>query len=619
MYLWFLVLGFALIVSLGIWLLFEYKQSTEKTQNSWYKASADLQELTLITGIFETQNLLQHHLQATMEMEFGPELNAVFREIAKLREKIVSARNELYQLPLSDEKKAILDSQNEVFVSGFEAQMYYENMLLELEDREEALKIIRNGVAIMNQRHSQNLFGQFYYKTHDNLLLDIEKYTDFSIEEAKQIQFKLGMNVLLILLISIIVILGLYRRDKKIELQTEELTRNNDTLEKTVVERTEHLEEAKKSAQDASLAKSEFLAIMSHEIRTPLNGMIGSLNLINLDALSEDEKYYLKTAQTSSDLLLAVINDILDFSKIESGKFSLVLRSIDLQQELRSIEELYKPLVEEKGLKFQMDLSGLTDHWLLADSLRISQILNNFMNNALKFTDIGSIKLSVFTMEDSRISFSVQDSGIGIPSEKIHLLFHEFSQIHQGSDRAYEGTGLGLIICKRLAQLMDGDVFVESDENIGSKFSAVLKLESISEKQYLDEHKKNKDFVPVKEVDKNVSVLLVEDNSINQMVISRFLELSGYQVTIAGNGAEALYLLEDSTFSVIFMDCQMPVMDGFEATRLIRKKGDKTPIIALTANVQDSDREKCSAAGMNDFLMKPFQPKVFKETLQKYL
>lgn len=390
-------------------------------------------------------------------------------------------------------------------------------------------------------------------------------------------------------------------------------------MQQQITEHTYQLKQARKQALMSSKAKSEFLALMSHEIRTPLNGMIGSLNLIHIDRLSKDDAQCIEMVKHSSDILITVINDILDFSKIEAGKFSLDQHAIDLNGLLKSIEDFYRPLVENKGLAFYIQRTGLDDVYIKGDEIRIKQIINNFLNNAIKFTEKGSITLTATFTANKALRFDVTDTGIGIHKDDIQHLFTDFAQLNVGNNRQYGGTGLGLAISKRLANLMNGETFADSQYGKGSTFSVELRLPFMSKQAYQEQNAQLNDQQEQLGKDLSAKVLLVEDNRTNQIIAKRLLEKIGCDVTIANNGVESIERLQNGDFDIVLMDCQMPVMDGFEATMHIRQSGNTLPIIALTANAQDTDKQACFRAGMSDFVSKPFKPGLLYQKIQKHL
>lgn len=388
-------------------------------------------------------------------------------------------------------------------------------------------------------------------------------------------------------------------------------------MQKNITERSADLKQARQKALVASKAKSEFLAVMSHEIRTPLNGMMGALHLINSKQLPEQDAKYLDTVRSSSEILLTIINDILDYSKIEAGKFSLDQHTISIEKLIDSIDNSYRSLIEKKGFEFIIERRNIKDIYIQGDEIRIKQILNNYLNNAIKFTERGNITLIIEKQPMGTLYFSVIDTGIGIHEEDIPNLFKDFSQLNTGANRKFGGTGLGLAISKNLALLMNGNTHVKSQFGKGSTFSVSLNLPFVS-KEVFEKEKRN---LAKKENDKdnklNLNILLAEDNKTNQMIAAKLLERVGCKVTIANNGVECIEQLNTGNFNIILMDCQMPIMDGYEATMAIRKSGNDIPIIALTANAQKSDKAACLLSGMSDFVSKPFKPNTLYQKIRE--
>lgn len=390
-------------------------------------------------------------------------------------------------------------------------------------------------------------------------------------------------------------------------------------MQYNINERTQALSEAQQRALKASKAKSEFLAVMSHEIRTPLNGMIGSLNLIDTKQLPQRDAEYISMIKASSDILIAVINDILDYSKIEAGKFSLDKHVLSVNNMLAEVDEFYRSLIENKGLEFVVEKHNIDNLYIQGDAIRIKQILNNYLNNAIKFTAKGKITLIAKKLENNEVYFAVVDTGIGINKSDLPNLFKDFSQLNTGSNRKFGGTGLGLAISRKLANLMNGTTAVDSEYGKGSTFSVTLKLPIASQKIYEQENQKIDQTKEAAQNNLDADVLLVEDNRTNQMIASRLLEKAGCNVAIANNGVESIEQLQQKQFDIVLMDCQMPIMDGYEASQAIRKSGNHIPIIALTANAQQTDREACLNAGMTDFLSKPFKPDVLYQKIRANL
>jgi signal transduction histidine kinase/DNA-binding NarL/FixJ family response regulator len=391
------------------------------------------------------------------------------------------------------------------------------------------------------------------------------------------------------------------------------------------------MEEAVRAAKVAGQAKSEFLANMSHEIRTPMHGILGLSQLALSQTPSPVVQDYLNKILSSAQSLLGILNDILDFSKLEAGRMTVENTPFDLDMVLGNLNNLFSIRANEKNLDFNIVVSPATPHGLIGDALRIQQVLANLLGNAIKFTSRGQITLNIgfkpLQASQGRFSFTVEDTGIGIARNDLDKLFHPFSQVDGSITRRFGGTGLGLAISQNLLQLMRSELLVDSEPGKGTTFAFELVL-GITEQE-----KKAEADLRVKPVSGSIfaemagkelfgtRILVVEDNSINQQVVSDILKLSGMSVEIAGNGQEALDILDHQSFDAIFMDIQMPVMGGIEATQKIRsQRGDsRTPIIALSAGVTQVEREKCFACGMNDFLPKPFNPEDLIKTLKKWV
>lgn len=367
---------------------------------------------------------------------------------------------------------------------------------------------------------------------------------------------------------------------------------------------------AKEKAEDSKRVKEEFLANMSHEIRTPLNGIKGFTDLLVKNKHYPEQEKYLEAIGFSTKNLLAIINDILDFSKIEAGKMEIERTIFYLRDLIESIFNSFVFQAEGKGLIISKEIADKIPESLMGDPVKINQVITNLMSNALKFTEKGSIHLSV--EESSRVNncvdllFKIKDSGIGIPPNKVNTIFDSFSQASSSTTRKYGGTGLGLAIVKKIVNLFDGEIRVESTEGVGSTFIFNLNLGVAEDQSIIKESKK-----PELEMDlSGIRVLVAEDYPMNQLLINETLSSWNFEVEIVENGKLAFEKIRENEYDLVLMDVNMPEMGGLEATKLIREKLDEPkrsiPIIAMTAGALKGDKEACINAGMNDYVSKPF-------------
>jgi signal transduction histidine kinase/CheY-like chemotaxis protein len=390
-------------------------------------------------------------------------------------------------------------------------------------------------------------------------------------------------------------------RTRELADRMAEIARKNQEIEQLLVE-----------AQQANRVKSEFLANISHEIRTPMNGIIGLTRMVLDSELAPPQKENLEIALSSAGALLQLLNDVLDLSKMEAGHLVLEPDPFSLPGLIGEVCSGFQGIARRKNLSLRWQVEPDTPEWWVADALRLRQILSNLVGNAVKFTERGGVTVTASLAKGPTLRLTVRDTGIGIAEEQRDAIFMPFRQADGSISRKYGGTGLGLAISRRLVDLMQGQLWVESRLNEGSTFHLTAPATPCA--------------APRSEPDaaaaprlRALRILLAEDNPVNQRVAAALLGKRGHEVVVAKHGAEALDLLAHEPFDVVLMDVQMPVMDGLEATRKIREwecgRGRRTPILAFTAHAMKGDRERCLAAGMDDYLTKPVEPRRLDEAL----
>jgi signal transduction histidine kinase/AmiR/NasT family two-component response regulator len=378
----------------------------------------------------------------------------------------------------------------------------------------------------------------------------------------------------------------------------------------------------KDRADKSASIKEQFLANMSHEIRTPINAVVGFTNLLQKTTLDDNQKQFVTLIQNSGENLLAVVNDILDISKIEAGMLRITKNPFKINETCHAIEMMFASKITEKSLQFKFEYDKNIPTTILGDGDRLTQVLINLLNNAIKFTAKGTVTLSVKMLSNigkvATIQFAISDTGIGIPSEKIKTVFERFEQADDETAKNYGGTGLGLAIVKQIVSLQNGEIKIESEVGVGSSFIFNIPYEYI--KEIADSNTNELDLTSLKKEFSAFRALVAEDNKTNQTLLKYILEQWDLQYDLAENGEQAIDLLKKNKYDIVLMDVQMPVMDGYTATEKIRQALQmKLPIIAMTAHVLDSEKQHCLEAGMNDYISKPINEKEFLELLGKYL
>lgn len=398
------------------------------------------------------------------------------------------------------------------------------------------------------------------------------------------------------------------------EIKDDDILRIGEILTNTVKERKEfekQLEEARQNAEQSLETRKLFLANISHEIRTPINAISGMSGILADTDISEIQKQYVSAIQSSSKSLMVIVNDILDMSKLESGKFSADFIPFDIRSIVDPLYTSYLLRTDEKGIAFSIEYPEEMPKWVFGDPTRLGQILNNLISNAIKFTDKGKVSLKITFEKKGKLNefcFNVTDTGIGIDQEKLKTIFEFFSQEDNTITRRFGGTGLGLAISKSIAELLGGEIKVISEKNVGSTFKFCLSMPEAAEQE------KNATVTQSDLTGKNV--LIVEDNELNRFLAVTILKKWNANIHIAENGEEAVSAVKNKEIDIVLMDIQMPVMDGVAASIAIRNElKSNVPIIALTANALESEKEKCWQAGMNEYITKPYNPEYLLEKI----
>jgi PAS domain S-box-containing protein len=562
--------------------------------------------------------------------------------------------NKLKSLALEnvEARKAQIGSKSETEKKQQDVPEFYSPQILEyfVQHSLDAIIIHNSKKLLMANRSAMDLFGvKDFSEVASAKLLDFvaPEYRDIVISRIshslQQQEITPIIEEKLLRLDGSTVIVEVYTIPLKYHGQNAVMVVMKDVTEQRQL--SEQIKAAKESAEKANLAKTEFLAKMSHELRTPLNGVIGSIDLLFYTDLSTEQLMLLNQAYTSAETLKSEIQDLLDITRIEAGQLPLDCTPFDVEQMLENIVKMFKSVAEHKGLKLGLHYTTSVPHLIIGDPIRLWQIITNLLSNAVKFTERGEINIGVWseniTVSEQTLLLAVQDTGIGIPENELDNIFNNFYQLHYIGSSFPSGPGLGLAICKQLVNMMGGDIKVESRMGVGTTFTVKIKFARPNMEEILQAFKSGRFWLSttLPAVYRDVSfstrkqieleerekplILLAEDNAVNQKLLTSMLQKNNCRVDVAMNGKEAVKMAGTYRYNMILMDCQMPLMDGFKATELIRKnansKSHDSIIIAITAFAMPGDRERCLNVGMDDYLCKPIRSKELINLLDKWL
>ena len=530
-----------------------------------------------IIGVQDTLNLLQQELEGLQKASMNQYNQASFTTLASLIEKRILTNNE------------IIDVYNRFGKAQAEKRI-----------SSKAGSILRDSITDLSMQLEKDLYTQLQAGIAQN-----RKRTLYVLTISRLLTI---LGLLGIVVLSMLVIRHILQQAKLI--QELEQANQNET-------------EARQQAFESANVKEQFLANMSHEIRTPINSVIGFTNLIQKTTMTEEQQQFVNLIQSASENLLTIINDILDISKIEAGMLRIESNPFSIRGLCSSIETMFYHKAREKNLSFSLYFQDNIPDTLTGDAVRLTQILVNLISNAIKFTQKGGISINITTLaqnnKEVRVRFSVKDSGIGIPADKLEPIFERFQQGETDTTRKYGGTGLGLSIVRNLVQLQGGNITVESEQGKGTEFIFDIAYSLVPVSETLSKAPGDKTTITAGAFP-NAHILVVEDNSMNQLLIKFTFESWKMSYQLADNGAKAIECLQRSSFNLVLLDIQMPLMDGYATAQAIRKelKSD-IPIIAMTAHALAGEREKCLSYGMNDYISKPIHEKELFSLLKKYL